>query len=69
MPASQPVATNEADIKAREQEMMAQVGASLKPSLEEFFKTNRERQALIDTPAAYAHDSAICPGQHPAFPQ
>jgi hypothetical protein len=68
MPASAPVPTAEADIRARQEEIVKQVRESLKPALEEFSKTNKERQALVDTPAAYAHDSAICPGQHPVFP-
>jgi len=68
MPVTQPIATADADITAREQEIMKEVGESLKPVIEKFEETNRARQAAIDTPENYAHDDAICPGEHPAFP-
>ena len=67
MPPTQPLTTKDA-VTARNQEMMQAVTASLDPLLSQFQEVNRQRQAAIDTPAQYARDSAVCPGERPAFP-
>jgi hypothetical protein len=50
------------------QALMKSMDDSLMPVIAQFEQANYKRQAEIDTPANYAHDSAICPGQHPVFP-
>ena len=67
MPPTQPLTTKDA-VTARNQEMMQAVTDSLNPVLSQFQEVNRQRQAAIDTPAQYARDSAVCPGERPAFP-
>jgi hypothetical protein len=66
MPPKQP--TTQLGIPDRQKEIMKEISESLRPVIGKLMEANRQRQAVIDSPANYARDDATCPGQHPAFP-
>jgi hypothetical protein len=65
MPPRPPV--KQLQLPAERQAIMQGIEASLEPAVRAFDEANRRQQAEIDSPANYAHDNAVCPGEKSAF--